>query len=149
MKKAAGCLQLQTPRRSATIFLTVKRAYKSSSMPCSIDGQSNPVLCTKLQKTDFLNTAALAFQRRMRIQLQSGFDICVTEHGADTLDICTGFNTSRSERVPKGMEAAMPNTAALQESGELILTGARIHRPICVAGHNISIRRHIFGEFLQ
>ena len=73
----------------------------------------------------------------------------MSEQGADTLDICTSLNASRSERVPKGMEAAMPNTAALQKSGELILAGARIHRPICAAGHKISIRRHIFGEFLQ
>ena len=77
-----------------------KKAYKSSSMPCSIDVQSNPVLCTKLQKTDFLNTAALAFQRRMRVQLQRGFDIRVAEHGADTLDIRADFNTSCGKRVP-------------------------------------------------
>jgi hypothetical protein len=77
-----------------------KKAYKSSSMPCSIDGQSNPVLCTKLQKTDFLNTAALTFQRRMRVQFQSGFDICVTEHGADTLDIRADLNASCGKRVP-------------------------------------------------
>ena len=71
------------------------------------------------------------------------------QHFTDAFDIRAVFDAAGSERVPQGMETPVTDAAALQKHGKLVLTGARVHRPVKQTGHNISIWQHIRGNFPQ
>ena len=51
--------------------------------------------------------------------------------------------------MPQGMETPVTDAAALQKHSKLVLTGARVHRPVNRTGHDISVRQHICGDFPQ
>ena len=57
-------------------------------------------LCADLQNANALDTAALALERRMNVQLQRRFDVRMTQHFADAFDVRAVFDAPCSKRMP-------------------------------------------------
>ena len=70
-------------------------------------------LCADLQNTNALDAAALALQRRMNVQLQRRFDVSVTQHFADALDVRAVLHAARGKCVPQGMETPVTTRSLL------------------------------------
>ena len=73
-------------------------------------------LCADLQNTNALDAAALALQRRMNVQFQRRFDVSVTQHVANALDVRAVLHAARGKCVPQGMETPVTDAAALQKA---------------------------------
>ena len=106
-------------------------------------------LSTEFSEINLLDAASLALKRRMNVQFQRRFDIRVSQHFADALDICSGLYAARCKCMPQGVEAPVTDAATFQKHGKLVLAGTRICRLANLPGHNIGVSGHVSGDLPQ